>query len=801
MRSLLLAACLLGWATAEPLLRQQSEYTLRQREDGSCTLWSPTEEPLWSQTYPVQWSDALISEDGQRVVGIHGTRLTLVGSKGEVLAEAKMPQPVTLGSAWLVGADAYFLCGNWEVYQLAAKTGRLQPLSKPQLVPLLSAPETPGQEALALATIHRIQLSPKKLASLQDYPNELHLYQSRLKNGHLPPGATVTPRELAALWPEAKIQPLLLAHEPDIELLACLSSAAQLAEARKLAERPGAGQAAANRLLCLRGDRRAQEWVLQHCLKVTEERSRANDIAALTGAGSPLCPQLAPLLQDPLDYFAPAREQLLDYFLDNPSPEVLPQLAKFVGTSDYGSACQKVLREGTRVDLGADPQAWAKWFAQRRSSEPHQRAQALGQEPSAALWLGRSGTLEEVGKSLAQAPRTVAVLAAGSTERLGFTPQGLLARLQGNTTQRAYAWDVQGGVRAEFGSEVPAGLEFQFTPDLSLCLLYNPQKKELAVLGKVPLQWKALEQGIDQQVLLSPRGDCLVLSCPGYSVDTRLIPIQKGQILLEKSIALPSDRQPFFRPAGPSDVIGEDLLLRAPWDRPAVPLEGVLGYSPDGQKYLMYQEGYGLLDIASKRFQPIAPLREVDTTIKVHRFSPSAAYLALYTIDDVQVADTTHDRVHIVKDFSIHQAAFSSDERFLALAGENSLRLYRLPEMKQVAEFRSPVAWGDLAFSPDSQYLAANAGDRLQLWQLHPVLEIPTKADPTLLSELWTGQRLAGGAALPLTPAQFHERLKSWTTQTDQLWDEGKVAKQPLWRPFAVVLLLAAGTLVWKKRR
>jgi WD40 repeat protein len=155
--------------------------------------------------------------------------------------------------------------------------------------------------------------------------------------------------------------------------------------------------------------------------------------------------------------------------------------------------------------------------------------------------------------------------------------------------------------------------------------------------------------------------------------------------------------------------------------------ESAVGFSPDG-RYLVStairaRRGSATTwEVSSGR--AVATFEQQDQVLDV-QISPDGRLLLSR---DVSSAASLHDLmtgadVKLVERFS-GPGAFSVDGEYLAIARQDyranawKLQVWNLRRREQVGEFGLDPRPIGLTFSPDSQYLAAGAGDRLRIWDI-----------------------------------------------------------------------------------
>ena len=125
---------------------------------------------------------------------------------------------------------------------------------------------------------------------------------------------------------------------------------------------------------------------------------------------------------------------------------------------------------------------------------------------------------------------------------------------------------------------------------------------------------------------------------------------------------------------------------------------------------------------------------------------------------------------------------FSADSKLWAQPdwGSQRIKLVNTSDLSTRALLWGPTE--QFSFSQDCQYLSASGGSRdggyfptdsavgTWVYQLRsPVPEVGEE-DQQLLSELWTGMRLRGGMAPPMTPDEYRYRRDTWKAKGGGEW-------------------------------
>ena len=191
-----------------------------------------------------------------------------------------------------------------------------------------------------------------------------------------------------------------------------------------------------------------------------------------------------------------------------------------------------------------------------------------------------------------------------------------------------------------------------------------------------------------------------------------------------------------------------------------------------------------------------------------HCFSPDSRWLAIGT-EKLTLVSTESDSPHTVatQPIKARSLAFQPKAERLAVGGENELVLMHLPDLKVEQIIRGLGQVNGLAYSPDGSLLAVALQDEIRVYQTNSPWPTQEGQDPQLLSELWTGMRLSGGAAVRLSEAEFKQRLARWKSETGSDWWDGcpKPVSQPELPPLALAGLAVSasflGYSLWQRRR
>lgn len=188
--------------------------------------------------------------------------------------------------------------------------------------------------------------------------------------------------------------------------------------------------------------------------------------------------------------------------------------------------------------------------------------------------------------------------------------------------------------------------------------------------------------------------------------------------------------------------------------------------SPDGKKLLWLDSEITLVDLSSKKSVRLEGDRQASILTGSGRIGVrSGDELLVYDWDGQRLASLGKRRSAL---------CFSPDGRLVALAGNQGIEVVAIGD----GQTRSTLPLRDFpraaTFSPDGRLLAALSERGVSVWELDPPELSLQGEDTQLVTELWTGLRLQGGLAVPLSPQEYASRVERWGN-----WFQGPRAPSP----------------------
>jgi WD40 repeat protein len=333
----------------------------------------------------------------------------------------------------------------------------------------------------------------------------------------------------------------------------------------------------------------------------------------------------------------------------------------------------------------------------------------------AALYFGEQARLSAERALAAGRVATARELAAAAVNNLEVDPErGILLALQAVDTTRASGEGVLPEAEAALHQALTASRVRLSLDDIGTRVLgavYSPDGRRVAAIGDT--------------------GEVVV-----WAADT-------GERLLRmKGITAPSDavgtHRIAYSPDGRRLVTGDSVLVKV-WDaETGAELRALAGHtgevwavavSPDGARIASGGADGTVRVWDTATGEALLALAGHAGPIETLAFSPDGARLATGADDQtLKVWDTaTGALAHDVSDFAspIYGVAYSPDGRYLAA----DVRVWEAESMALVLELE--LGTGNLAFSPDSQRLAAVTGSAVTIWDVRTGRDLMTLAGHT----------------------------------------------------------------------
>lgn len=783
---------------------QPNGYSLRKEYSGWFSLVQ-NDRVVWSAYQPEQWNWAVPSGDGRWALTSVERRLYLWDVRGKLRGEICLPTncsadgQLTRPLAWYDSANScfYLEAAHTHLLKVEVANGALTTVTNAELPKVLTTPSAEPLVAVRLATAHNFKLPRATLLRAEQRCSwEGNAYRARHGNGELPAWS-----EWAPVSPKMTASAIIAHPLSTPRLTAQLCSAAQLAQLRRLLG-PSDPQLRAAMLLAYRGDRRGLELILQGLtqsppspelvLGVLELEDPSIQVALIRCLG--FCGPKA----------APFKRQLCDYFCAHPCLAAVQGLLttlQHAGEEMHWSAA-KALSRCARAELGDNPSAWESWLRRPAWDKPRERVSYLAMlgEPSALLWLGRhQEKAEQIRSGLLRHSRCVAVLPTGATTKLRFGPRLELWRQQGQVNDGTISWNLASGKPLQKLQGRGERDRFAWSDRRDLLLVVDPIKHRLAVgQDKGSLTW-AIEEGA-YAAEVTGDGSALLIKWPfSHAVKNVLCPLLKGNIT-------PNHR-----------IVGDCLLSegtgisiaveggnrasvwRSPWKKSIQgPPGSPLAVSPDSSRVALRQRDKRLA-IWDWSLNKTRCYSLVTDDPMGGIFSPDGQRLALHSFEGITVLALEGGGMQSASIPHVQNCIWSPDGQRLAVVSTLGLQIYSVPSLQCQETFPTPHLPQALAYSPDGRYLAAACGAEIRVWDLHPQWDDLQGQDLQLLSELWTGQKLSGGAATVLSAEAYAWRKKQWEQQTGTPWFVGWPGLQ---KPVALLwwmLAVPAGGLFLKR--
>ncbi len=482
----------------------------------------------------------------------------------------------------------------------------------------------------------------------------------------------------------------------------------------------------------------------------------------------------------------PAIDDLLDFYSRKACLEAVPLLLNLLAGREV--AVRRALFRQLRVDLGRDSEKWNDWISQVHHN-PADRGRVLIEngDSGGMLWLGRTSELR--GTTI---PRLVQRISAEDVANLWIDGKRVGCGTF-HLPQSDWCWDLATGTS------------------------YRPLvvRGEYFGLSSAPGQYLVQEQFDEAQRVVFSDLDASRFFDKKYARSD----ISVAGLLSSRKLCTPiiEEYQPnslFYR-ATPAQKVSVGPKYR-------YARQG--GAAANGRWCLMglvHDNGEGtdfaLWNCAKKRLElPPAvvgakPFFDSSDRPTANLWSPDSRWLAVGG-EKLTLVSTEGDAPHVVSTQAIkaRSLAFQPKADRIAVGSENELVLMHLPDLKveQIIRGLGPV--NGLAYSPDGSMLAVALQDEIRVYQTNSPWPTQDGQDPQLLSELWTGMRLSGGAAVRLSEAEFKQRLARWKSETGSEWWDGcpKPVSQPGRAEFPPLtlagLVVSAGFLgysLWSRRR
>jgi hypothetical protein len=495
-------------------------------------------------------------------------------------------------------------------------------------------------------------------------------------------------------------------------------------------------------------------------------------------------------------------EGLLDYYAYQPCLEAVPALINLLPKSEV--AVRRALYRQLRVDLGADPAKWRAWIA-KPHHEPVERGKQLllNGDAGGLLWSARGSDLSVL--SNGALPRLVQRISAQQVGEL-WVDAGRVGRKDVWAPQRDWCWELSTGKSLW---PIPERMDTYFRgisrPSGELLLEYDSGAKPQAVWqqnGKfqhlaIPeakreadVNKLIAEQNFDPPDIHTEARDSLFYQtgqCPGLSLSD--YKNKEGQRLFDTGMIGRLSRDGRWRALA---------LMGSPGG-------GANSWS-DETFLTLWNTSLRRLDLELQvPCRVTMSLMSTARSMSAHCFSPDSRWLAI-AADKLTLVSTEGDAPHTVATQAIkaRSLAFQPKAERLAAGTENELVLMHLPDLKVEQTIRGLGPVNGLAYSPDGSLLAVALQDEIRVYQTKTPWPTLEGQDPQLLSELWTGMRLSGGAAVRLSEGEFKQRLARWKSETGSDWWDGcpKPVSQPGRAEFPPLALagLAVSAASWDTR-
>lgn len=699
-------------------------------------------------------SFGFVADDGSRVVTVADDLVQVWNARGELQGQNRVD---LLGDSpragWLSGELAYVETAAGRLLEYDCSTGFSRELAKAELLPVLERGEAPAA-ALRLAVIHHLRLQAPWVAGMARSANPearvnlaVYLGDRRRVAGFQECGEQQVAREEWAPWLQGAAfrghSTYYLGSGP---VVAGILSAADFLP---LLEQPGQAQETAIQVFSRLPCPAAVPGLLKILDKPADRYAHQGVVEAIAFTQRE---RAAPALRSRLA--GPAREAICWYFERVFHRQAVPELIEALPASRAALCFQ------TRADLGASPDPWRKWWATR-----HYEAGG----PGGPLWKARAG------QDLGLGTRMVAVLRSHAADSLAWRDNRRLHRLSGDEFAPELAWDTE---TQEVVARLPEGVRpwaYQLSRDGST----------LGISDRHLTFWR---EGRPWQ---TPDGQLEQLSADGrWALTYR----DAGRVLVNLSDhteqALP-DEYLGFSPSG-RYLVGDKVRA----------LDGTSAPIPPEARYEF--RSMGMVTCLDRQTGSLKHLASTNNTYW-HEVTPAPDGLVAAWDDEhvLRVIDLEGRRLNPPGQ-ACTELAWAPDGLSLAVADHEGITVYDTRSWHSKATILLPmVRISSLALSPDSRFVAAGMADgAIRVWDLQP----PSMegSDSQLASELATGMRLEGGAAVLLSPEAYRERSQRWLRSEGTTWFYGA-------RPFrlpplenvmaSIALLLLLGLWAAVRRR
>ena len=539
-----------------------------------------------------------------------------------------------------------------------------------------------------------------------------------------------------------------------------------------------------------------------------KSESEVAELALIRIQGSRVAPYLLERLE------SQGSETAARFFARVAYPEAIPVLVKALPS--FPEQSRELHRQAlifqTRVDLGTEPGPWRDWLEREPGTSRAEVLATLG-EPSAPLWFARTEP-EKSKLALSKSPRLVALVDFPSgdfSERTRFNLDSFRLRMtSGDASARVLGWNLLDGV--EEPSPFP-GTDGWFYRDLETDALLH--SKDTGVLTCYSEKVEKLDTLCSPRLLeVSPDGRWALINRKilknlktQKQYDMDLISKEKPSFTEDSRLLIDAFRAYDLTSEGPLPInnpVGGKIIAAAPGG------EKFLCISRDSNLQLttVDREHFEMIandvwgnEVAVSSSGTIAYRERRDEAQQKKRYypwpssAPTPLHLTNWSGGEVSLPSEVHcDRLH----------GFSPDGRYLAVSETNVLKILEVATGE--VKFSLCISAKAVDLSQDGRYLAVHDGRFVKVWDLEsPPVDLVQ--DQQLVSELWTGLRLQGGAAVPLTPEQYRQRLRRWQQEAGLAWFDSPGGLTRLripgiwWYPLTCLALLLTALFVLRRSR
>lgn len=733
---------------------------------------------LWTARQTECWSWGIAAGEGKWALTAVGNTLYIWNGSAKARklvlpAHLKPEGELYEPKAWFYRGNFYLLVDQVQLLRLEPAGGAWSLVTPQEVPPLIRAPACPDETAYLLAAIHGVKLPERPMRDGVGYA----AYQQRFGESNpslaerfgpprmTPAGSILNPKITSRLMIADRLE--------NARLTSRLCRPEHLAQLKALTvgDDPHCRAAA---LLAWRGDAAALKRI-DTALRLNPE-DELIDLACSLDLQSGLVAAL-----DNPRVSIPNKILIIQYFESHPRADAIEPILRFQKQQyqpefyyphPFSYYTARSLTACARVDLGEDPKVWLNWSAKhRRWTTPELRARGLAQlgEPSALLWLGRRPSTQELLTGLNRRSRCLNVLPLGPTDKLRFVDNHTLWRQAGQVDDGCELLNVASGAILRKIS-APVQFQFQWNDQADKLLFIDPVTRKCSLGDR-----QNHDTWVDcpEEVQLTADGFSLIAHHPiraeyvggtiktweTKSVSNRPGPGQPALVGQQEATTVFSD-----------DTQWGEVNLHDGAKRHRIKGKRgeLIAISPDGLRLVFAAQDLKIFNRRSGQTRSYR--RPADRSGPAGcEFSPDGRYLAITDCEMLHVLDTNTGKFLSRSAAAIQALYWSPDQSRLAVTNAQQIDLLATKDLSPVESYR--VAGNPaLAFSPNSRYLAAAANGEVTVWELQPELHLPQSPDPQLLSELWTGQRLKGGASHRLSSAEFAVRRQQWLQRTGAHW-------------------------------